>query len=144
VIDHCLKIKSGVVAQDETEKGIRAHLNLGHTFGHAIEELTEYKRYSHGEAVAIGIICACYLGEELNCFKPKYTTAVIDLMEKLGLEYKVPEDIKTKDIINSFKYDKKVEDGKARFIVPKASIGRVEIMTNVDLDLVKVAIDRNR
>ncbi len=144
VIDHCLKIKSGVVAQDETEKGIRAHLNLGHTFGHAIEELTQYKRYSHGEAVAIGIICACYLGEELHCFKAKYTEAIVGLMEKLGLTYKVPEDIKAKDIINSFKYDKKVEDGKARFIVPKASIGRVDIMTNVDLDLVKIAIDRNR
>ena len=144
VIDHCLKIKSGIVAEDETEKGIRAHLNLGHTFAHAIEELTEYKVYAHGEAVAIGIICACYLGEELHCFKPKYTEAVIDLMKKLGLTYKVPEDIKSKDIINSFKYDKKVEDGKARFIVPKASIGRVEIITNVDLDLVKIAIDRNR
>ncbi len=144
IINHCLRIKSGVVAEDETEKGVRAHLNLGHTFGHAIEELTGYKRYSHGEAVAIGIVCACYLGEELHCFKPKYTAAVIELMEKLGLDYKVPADIKSKDIIDSFKYDKKVENGKARFVVPKANIGRVDIMTNVDLDLVKVAIERNR
>lgn len=144
VIDHCLKIKSGVVAEDETEKGIRAHLNLGHTFGHALEELTQYKRYSHGEAVAIGLICACYLAEELHCFKPRYTEAVINLMVKLGLDYKIPEDIKTKDMLAAFKHDKKVEDGKLRLIVPKTNIGRVEIFSNIELDQLKRAIDRNR
>lgn len=144
VIDHCLKIKAGVVAEDETEKGIRAHLNLGHTFGHALEELTHYKRYSHGEAVAIGLVCACYLGEELHCFKPRYTEAVIDLMVKLGLEYKIPDEVKTKDMMAAFKYDKKVEDGKLRLIVPKTNIGRVEIFSHVDLELLKKAIDRNR
>ncbi len=144
VIEHSLRIKSGIVSQDETEKGIRAHLNLGHTFAHAIEELTKYQRYSHGEAVAIGIVCAMYMAEELQVFKPKYTTKVLELMQKLKLEYKVPKDIKTKDIISSFKYDKKVEFGNLRYIVPKASLGKVDIVSNVDLDLVRNAIDRNR
>lgn len=144
VIDHCLRIKSGIVAQDEKEKGLRAHLNLGHTFGHAIEEATQYKRYSHGEAVAMGMISACYLSEELGYFKPKYTERVQELMKKLGLNYLIPEDIKTKDLIHAFKYDKKVENGKTRFIIPKANIGRVEIISKVDAEALKAAIDRNR
>ncbi len=144
MIEHCLKIKSGIVSEDETEKGIRMHLNLGHTFAHAIEELTQYKEYTHGEAVAMGIACSCYLGEELHVFKAKQSQAVLELMERLGLEYKIPKHIKTKDIISAFAYDKKNENGRVRFIVPKASLGRVEIMPQVDLELVRIAIDKNR
>ncbi|MDD9897671.1 MAG: 3-dehydroquinate synthase [Candidatus Melainabacteria bacterium] len=144
VIDHCLRIKSGIVAQDEKEKGMRAVLNLGHTFGHAIEEVTQYKRYSHGEAVAMGTVSACYLSEELGYFKNKYTERVIELMNKLGLNHSIPEDIKSKDLINAFKYDKKVENGKTRFIIPKANIGRVEIISKTEPEALKAAIDRNR
>lgn len=143
-IDHCLKIKSNIIAEDEKEKGIRMHLNLGHTFGHAIEEITKYKRFSHGEAVAIGIACACYLSEELGCFKDTFKDKVLNLMDRLGLNYKIPEDISTEDIIKSCQYDKKVESGRMRFIAPKHRIGRVDILYNIDLDTVKKAIDRNR
>jgi 3-dehydroquinate synthase len=144
IIDHCLRIKSGIVAQDEKEKGIRAYLNLGHTFGHAIEELTQYKRYSHGEAVAMGIISACYLSEELGYFKEKYTSQIKGLMDKLELNYTIPKDLKAKDLIDAFKYDKKVEAGKTRFIIPKSNIGRVEIVSKVDDAALKAAIERNR
>ncbi|MDA0771663.1 MAG: 3-dehydroquinate synthase [Cyanobacteria bacterium] len=144
IIDHCLRIKSGIVAQDEKEKGIRAYLNLGHTFGHAIEELTEFKRYSHGEAVAMGIISACYLSEELGYFKEKYTTQIKGLMDKLGISYTIPKDLKAKDLIDAFRYDKKVEAGKTRFIIPKSNIGRVEIVSKVDDSALKAAIERNR
>lgn len=144
IIDHCLRIKSGIVAEDEKEQGIRAHLNLGHTFGHAIEELTQYKRYSHGEAVAMGMISACYLSEELGYFKEKYTNRVKGLMDKLGISYKIPNDLKSKDLIDAFKYDKKVEGGKTRFIIPKSNIGRVEIVSKVEIEHLRAAIERNR
>lgn len=144
VINHCLKIKAGIVAEDETEKGIRAHLNLGHTFGHALEEITKYQRYSHGEAVAIGIMCSCYLGEELGYFKEHQTERVKELMKNLGLNYKIPEDIKTVDIIKSFQYDKKTEGGIPKFIIPKATIGRVEIVPKIPEATIKRVIERNR
>jgi len=143
-IEHCLKIKANIVAQDEKEQGIRAHLNLGHTFAHGIEELTQYHRYSHGEAVAMGLACACYLGERLGVFKSASTKKVLDLMDALGLSYRIPSDLKTKDIIKSCAYDKKSEKGKLKFIVPKGSIGNVAIFHDIDLDLVSAAIDANR
>ncbi len=144
VIEHCLKIKSNIVAQDEKEQGIRAHLNLGHTFAHGIEELTQYHRYGHGEAVAMGLACACYLGENLGAFKPASTKKVLDLMDALGLSYRIPVDLKTKDIIKSCAYDKKSEKGKLKFIAPKGQIGNVAIFHDIDLDLVAAAIDANR
>ncbi len=144
VIEHCLKIKSNIVAQDEKEQGIRAHLNLGHTFAHGIEELTQYHRYSHGEAVAMGLACACYLGEELGVFKSPSTKKILDLMDALGLNYKIPADLKSKDIIKSCSYDKKSEKGKLKFIVPKGQIGNVAIFHDIDLDLISRAIDSNR
>ncbi len=144
VIEHCLKIKSNIVAQDEKEQGIRAHLNLGHTFAHGIEELTKYKRYSHGEAVAMGLACACYLGERLGVFKSGYLKKILDLMDALGLDYRIPSDLKAKDIIKSCAYDKKSEGGKLKFIVPKGQLGHVAIFHDVDMKLVEAAIDSNR
>ena len=144
VIEHCLKIKSNIVAQDEKEQGIRAHLNLGHTFAHGIEELTQYHRYSHGEAVTMGLVCACHLGEGLGIFKSGYTKKILDLMDELGLNYKIPADLKTKDIIKSCAYDKKSENGKLKFIVPKGQIGNVAIVHDIDLQLIGDAIDANR
>lgn len=141
-IEHCLQIKANIVAQDEKEKGLRAHLNLGHTFGHAIEELTEYSRFSHGEAVAIGIVCACYLAEELDIWGYKVTQRVINLMRDLGLEHKVPADLDVDKIVEAFKHDKKVQDGKVRFILPKNKIGRVEMVNDIDLKLAARAIKR--
>jgi shikimate kinase / 3-dehydroquinate synthase len=144
IINHCLVIKAGIVSEDETEQGIRAHLNLGHTYAHALEEVTQYHRFSHGEAVAIGIVCACYLAEELHYFKAHQTKAVIDLIERLCLEYKIPVDIKTEDIIKAFKYDKKNEKGVTRFVVPKSHIGKVEIVSSVSEEQVIRSIERNR
>ena len=143
-IEHCLRIKTQIVIEDETERNLRMYLNLGHTFGHAIEELTQYQQFSHGEAVTMGIICACYLSEELGCLKPGHTDKVINLMENLSLNYRIPSELKTKDIINSFKHDKKIEAGISKFVIPKSRIGKVDVVAGVDMNLVKKAIDRNR
>ena len=65
-------------------------------------------------------------------------------MEDLGLEYKVPSDLNANDLVKAMGHDKKVQDGKIRFIVPKNKIGRVEIVTDIDPKLVKLAIERNQ
>lgn len=144
VIDHCLKIKSGIVTEDETEKGIRAHLNLGHTFGHALEEATKYQMFSHGEAVAIGLVCACYLSEALGKWDASQTAAVLELMKSLGLQHSIPAAIESSAIIKAFKYDKKNEGGMPRFVVPNMNIGRVDLVTNVDPAQILKAIERAR
>lgn len=143
VISHCLKIKAGIVAEDETEKGRRAHLNLGHTFAHAFEETTKYKVFTHGEAVAIGLVCACYLSEELGYIKKSGTKKVIDLLDKFNINYKIPKELKLESILGAFKYDKKSVNGVPTFVLPKGHLGRVEIFSNLDSELIIKAIQRN-
>jgi shikimate kinase/3-dehydroquinate synthase len=143
LINHCLRIKAGIVAEDEQEHGIRAHLNLGHTFAHALEEVTKYKEFTHGEAVAIGLACACYLSEELGYIKRSATKKVLDLMKSLGLNFTIPKEIKVEKILAAFKYDKKSINGVPNFILPKGHIGRVEIVSNIDSQLIINAIKRN-
>ena len=70
LVAHNVKIKAAVVASDPFEKGERAHLNLGHTFGHAFEKATNYAM-SHGEAVAVGIVCACRVATDLGLIGSK-------------------------------------------------------------------------
>jgi 3-dehydroquinate synthase len=142
VIDHCLKIKAGIVAEDETEKNIRAHLNLGHTFAHALEEVTKYQVFSHGEAVAIGIVCSCYLSEYLGTWDSEQTNEIIDLMKSLGLQYQIPEHLENSAIIKAFKYDKKNEGGMPKFIIPKTYIGWVDIVSNIDTALITKVLER--
>lgn len=144
VVEHSLVIKTQIVIEDELERGLRAHLNLGHTFGHALEELTKFKKYSHGEAVAVGIACASYLSEELGLWKEEQTNLVIKLMDKLGLEYRLPKEIDLKDMLNAFKHDKKVEEGQFRFVLPKNKIGKVEIIKSPDINSIKKAMKRNQ
>ena len=143
VISHCLIIKAGIVSEDEHEKGVRAHLNLGHTFAHAFEETTKYKVFTHGEAVAIGLVSACYLAEELGYIKRSATKKVTDLLEKFNINYKIPKDLKLESILGAFKYDKKSVNGVPTFVLPKGHLGRVEIFSNLDSELIIKAMQRN-
>jgi 3-dehydroquinate synthase len=143
IISHCLRIKAGIVADDEREKGKRAYLNLGHTFAHAFEETTKYKVFTHGEAVAIGLVCACYLSEELGYIKKSATTKVTNLLDKFNINYKIPNEIKLESILAAFKYDKKALNGVPSFVVPKGHLGRVQVFSNLDSELVVRAITRN-
>jgi 3-dehydroquinate synthase len=144
IIRHCLQIKTNIVINDERESGIRMHLNLGHTFGHALEEATNYERYSHGEAVAIGIICSCYLAEQIDIFSPILTNKVIELMKSFDMEYQIPEDIDINDLIIAMKHDKKVEQGQLKFILPRERIGSVSTIKDIAPKLVKKALKRNQ
>lgn len=119
IIKISLELKSAVVTQDEKEQGLRKILNFGHTYGHAIEKITNYKKYTHGEAVAMGMIFAITLAFKKGLITEEYKNEGLELIEKYGLIKTMPN-FNKKKIINLMKSDKKVEDGKIKFILPSS------------------------
>lgn len=109
------RMKADIVAQDETEQGIRAWLNLGHTFGHAIETEMGYGNWLHGEAVAAGMVLACRLSEQLGSLNSGDTQRVRDLLCRAGLP-DTPPVFAFEQWLAHMRHDKKVLDGTMRFI----------------------------
>jgi len=132
VIARCCELKAYVVENDERETtGLRAILNYGHTFCHAIEACTGYGTYMHGEAVAIGMLCASRLAEMLGRITEDETQRQQNLLEQLHLPIALPDDLEREPMVEAMKRDKKTEHGKIRFILP-TKIGHVELVDNVD------------
>lgn len=117
IIEISLKLKASVVKKDEKEQGLRKILNFGHTYGHAIEKITNYKKYTHGETVAIGIIFAINLAFKKGLITEEYKNQSLELIKKYNLVTKMPK-FNSKKLINLMQSDKKVEDGKIKFILP--------------------------
>lgn len=124
LIKICCEIKAKVVNEDEKEAGLRAILNFGHTYAHAIEKVTNYTHFTHGEAVAIGMRFAFDLAKKLNTISADYYNEAISLLAKYALTYVLPSGIKKEDLIEAMSFDKKVLDNKVRFILP---IGRATV-----------------
>jgi len=118
--------KAEVVAADEQEAGQRALLNFGHTFGHALETFTHYQRYRHGEAVAIGMVLAARLSEILGRCPPGTADRLEKLLQRLGLETKLPADADTDRLLNLMRLDKKNRADQIRLILLD-DIGRASI-----------------
>ncbi|MHC4886497.1 MAG: 3-dehydroquinate synthase [Planctomycetota bacterium] len=142
VISGSCQVKATVVAEDEREGGVRAILNLGHTFGHALESLTHYTGYRHGEAVSIGMIAACRLAEELLNFPSELTTRIQGVCDSYALPTQFAE-LSTEAILQSMFGDKKTEHGTLRLILPER-LGHAAIHSVTDLDAVRRAIDAVR
>ncbi|MBU3143669.1 3-dehydroquinate synthase [Clostridium sp. CF012] len=106
IIYTCCRIKAAVVEKDEMDTGERMLLNFGHTIGHAIEQFFNFKEYSHGEAVAIGMYAITKLGEELGMTKIGTSSTIKDILIKFNLPWTLPE-IKTEVIIEAISHDKK-------------------------------------
>lgn len=117
MIAHCCRNKAQVVAADERESGQRALLNLGHTFGHAIESLTQYQRYLHGEAIAIGIVMAAHLSNILGYITTEYIDRITTLLERAGLPTRLGARLSNNAIYEAMLLDKKVAKGELRLIV---------------------------
>lgn len=120
------KVKSGIVSRDQFETGERRKLNLGHTFGHAIESLS-HKRHNdidHGHAVALGMVYAAQLAEKLEMTEPGFAAAIERDLENCLLLIINPYSIK--DMAEAMTKDKKAEDGKVHFILPRA-VGEVVV-----------------
>lgn len=119
IIETSLKLKASVVSKDEKEQGLRKILNFGHTYGHAVEKITKYKKYTHGEAVALGMVFAINLAFKKGLINEEYKNEALNLIEKYNLVKKMPK-FNNKKLINAMLSDKKVEDGKINFILPSS------------------------
>jgi 3-dehydroquinate synthase len=125
VIARCCRLKADVVEADEREQtGLRSVLNYGHTFCHALETVTGYGRYLHGEAVAIGMLCASRLAERLGRVDAELTARQHKLLASLGLPVDFPA-IDQGPFLAALARDKKSERGRLRFVLP-ARMGHVE------------------
>ncbi len=136
-IKRSVEIKAEVVAKDEKEQGVRAVLNYGHTFGHVIESETNYKRYLHGEAVAIGMNMANILANRLGLISDEDVKDIKNLLEsyKLDTSYTIED---SQDFYNSFFHDKKADDHNIKFILPNG-IGGFKIVDDISKsDLIRV------
>ncbi|MDG1731807.1 MAG: 3-dehydroquinate synthase [Thalassotalea sp.] len=139
MILHCCQQKADTVAQDEKESGVRALLNLGHTFGHAIEAEMGYGVWLHGEAVATGMVQAAQLAEHLNLISAADVARIITLIEYFDLPIKAPESMSFDDFIKHMSRDKKNLAGKIRLIIPTA-IGASDIFDDITFEQLALVI----
>ena len=123
--------KAEIVAKDEKESGLRMVLNYGHTFGHALEALTHYNRYRHGEAVSIGMNCAAQLAVNLGMFSETDFQRQRHLLNRAKLPLAFPSDLTPEAICDAMSLDKKTLAGKLRLILP-TRIGEVVIRNDVE------------
>jgi 3-dehydroquinate synthase len=141
LIAHNVAIKARVVEADPFERGERAHLNFGHTFGHAIETVSKYS-YSHGESVALGMTAAANLAESLGMIDEASRSRIVNLIGKAGLPtggMKLDVDA----VVDAMFFDKKVAGGKLRLILPER-IGQVTIRDDVPIEQVRQAVESLR
>jgi len=141
VIAHCCEIKAEVVGQDETESGLRAILNFGHTIGHAIENSSGYGKFLHGEAIAIGQVAAAKLSHELLGLPSGELERIKKLFVRAGLPVKIRLDTaRRKKLFAAMKLDKKVNAGEIKFVLAQ-KIGKVIWNQRVAENLIGRALD---
>lgn len=132
VVKRCCEWKAHVVSQDEKEKGLRALLNYGHTFGHAIEVGLGFGKYLHGEAVAVGMMVAAYVGNQsAKGISASEVEEIKAILPKYALPYAVPNELSSADFIEHMRHDKKVKQGKINYVLP-SSIGKCAVYNDLD------------
>src|SRR5207245_11397332 len=109
-------IKARVVSRDEHESGLREILNFGHTFAHALESVTQYRRFQHGEAVAWGMIAAAFLGHELGLTRADDVSRIVALIRRLGPLPAWPS-VSPTTLLGAMRSDKKTRSGILRFVL---------------------------
>lgn len=136
ILARSCQAKADVVGKDEKESGLRAILNYGHTIGHAVESLTGYKLVNHGEAVAIGMVAAGQIAVQLQMWTLEEAQRQDALIQKTGLPTQLPGILDIEAVIDTLQTDKKVKDGKVRFVLP-TQIGAVEVTDQVPADVIR-------
>lgn len=129
VIETSCRCKSNVVSEDEREQDVRAILNLGHTFGHAIEAYCNYKDWLHGEAVAVGMLMAADLSCRLGWVSADEVEKLSLLLSRCDLPVRPPISMRPEDFMNYMALDKKVVDGAIRLVLLR-SIGRAVVTSD--------------
>jgi 3-dehydroquinate synthase len=143
LIETCVRHKAAVVAADERESGQRALLNFGHSFGHALEVLSGYQEYLHGEAVSIGMAIAARLSEQRGLCPGGHTRRITALLSAFDLPLTLPSRIGTRELLGAMVLDKKNQGGQARLIL-LAELGRAIIDTKSTSEEISAAIDACR
>lgn len=143
IIYQCCAAKARIVRDDEKEsasQGGRALLNLGHTFGHAIEAVAGYGKYLHGEAIAIGLVCAFRLSQRLGLCADDSEDQLLGLFKRYNLPVELNQPLGKENLTNAMFNDKKVQKGTLRFVIMK-KIGHSFIEDFVDLQMVEDVIE---
>jgi len=141
VVARCCEIKADVVGQDETESGLRAILNFGHTIGHAIENISGYGKYLHGEAISIGQVAAAKLSARLSGLPERDAERIKDLFHRAGLPVTIDlNSAQRKKLFGAMRLDKKVSSGEVKFVLAK-KIGNVVWGQRVPDDAVNSVLD---
>jgi 3-dehydroquinate synthase len=139
LVERCCRLKADVVEADERETtGLRAVLNYGHTFAHAFEAASGYDTLLHGEAVSMGMMCAARLAQRLGRVDEAFIERQRVLLDALDLPLVAPE-FDHDQLIDLMRRDKKVDDGKLRFVLPDR-MGHVELVKDVRTDDVLAAL----
>jgi 3-dehydroquinate synthase len=142
VVKRSVEIKAAIVGKDETETGVRALLNLGHTFGHALEAVLGYGTWLHGEAVGCGLVLAGKLSQQLGMIGAVQVQQIEHVVASAKLPIRVPSEASTQALLNAMLHDKKNQNGELRFVVLEA-LGKAAIQA-VPLALAGQVIDDTR
>ncbi len=134
-------IKATVVGRDEREQGLRAILNFGHTFGHAIEAATQYKTYLHGEAVALGMLMATDLSIRMRLIDDAVGERLWDLIRRAGLPIETPR-IGTERALELMRMDKKVLSGALRLVLLE-KLGRAVVVGNYEAGALEATLNEH-
>lgn len=141
VIARCCEIKAEVVSQDETESGLRAILNFGHTIGHAIEAISGYGKYLHGEAISIGQIAAAKLSVEYSCLPKTDARRIIRLFKEAKLPTRLHlTGVERKRLLRAMQLDKKVSNGEIGFVLAE-KIGKVTFGKKISANSIEKMLD---
>jgi 3-dehydroquinate synthase len=139
IVARCCQIKAEIVAADEREEsGLRAILNYGHTFAHALEVTCGYGQLRHGEAVALGMQCAARLARLLGLFNQDSLMRQVQLCDSLGLPTRLPP-VDFDRLWSAMMRDKKAQQGTRRFLLP-LRLGHVEFVEGLDRETVRSAV----
>ncbi len=141
IVNASSKIKADIVQRDEREaKGIRTALNFGHTVGHAIEAAAGFSKYTHGEAVALGMLVASDISQKLGLINNSLNTRIEGLIRKAGLPLAINE-VSLKEIMKAIYRDKKFSGAKNKLVLI-AGLGKVKIVKDVPLEIIEEALNR--
>src|SRR5213596_2363133 len=138
IIGGSCRLKAGVVARDERESELRHVLNYGHTIGHALEAVTGYARFAHGEAVALGIVAEARLARRLGIGSDEMVARQERLLASVGLPVRAPA-IDADEVLAAITRDKKARDGRVPFVLAPR-IGAFQLAYDVSPDLIRAAL----
>jgi 3-dehydroquinate synthase len=139
MISRCCEIKAEIVAIDERESGLRAILNLGHTFGHAIEAEKGYGNWLHGEAVSAGIILASAVATKMNWLDASEFSRIESLLQAFDLPTVAPSDMAYDEFARHMRHDKKVQAGQLFFVIPKG-IGKAVVTNEITEEVLRAIL----